>query len=376
MNKHTTLRIGGSLLERASEVYDFRSSLRGPAFPERPEREQGEAREPVSAAPAPAPEDDDFLELTDEAPRRREQPILMSEVEVTFEAPQPAAPDPLDDFMEPVPAPAKAAAPQPTPQPKAAPQAAPQARRSPAPARGGKVDRKALREAGFILPDAPVTGLAEEFRIIKRQLLQAASGKTGIADDKRQTILVCSAAPDEGKTFCAINLALSLASEKDLEILLVDGDFAKPEILSILGLQGGPGLVDAIADPAADPNAFVIQTDIERLSVLPAGRQANNIPELLGSDRTRHVLAALTEGRPRRIVIFDSPPALMASPASVLASKVGQVMMVVRADKTTEAELREAVGLLSGCDNLSLMLNGTGFGSTGRRFGSYYGYGQ
>ncbi len=371
MNKHTTLRIG-SLLERASEIYDFRSNLRGPAFPERPERperEQGEAREPEFQAPAPASEDDPVLDLADEAPRRRKQPIIMSEVEVTFEAP-PAAADPLDDFMDPAPAPATAAEPRPAPQPT------PKATRTSTPARRGKVDRKGLREAGFILPDAPVSGLAEEFRIIKRQLLQAASGKTGIAADKRQTILVCSAAPDEGKTFCAVNLALSLASEKDLEILLVDGDFAKPEILSILGLDGGPGLVDAIADPKADPNNFIIQTDIERLSVLPAGRQANNVPELLGSDRTRDVLTALTEGHPRRIVIFDSPPALMASPASVLASKVGQVMMVVRADKTTEADLREAVGLLSGCDNLSLMLNGTGFGATGRRFGSYYGYGQ
>jgi exopolysaccharide/PEP-CTERM locus tyrosine autokinase len=357
MNKHTPLRIGGSLLERAAEVYDFRSNLRGPALPERPEREQGEAREPEAVeapAPAPVPEAESIVETAEEAPRRRKQPIIMSELEVTIEAPEGAAAEPADDFMAPSPAP----------------------RTAPSPARRGKVDRKSLREAGFILPDAPVTGLAEEFRIIKRQLLQAASGKTGIAADKRQTILVCSASPDEGKTFCAINLALSLSSEKDVEILLVDGDFAKPEVLSILGLEGGPGLVDAIADPKADPNSFIIQTDIKGLSVLPAGRQANNVPELLASERTRQVLAALTEDHPRRIVIFDSPPALMASPASVLASKVGQVMMVVRADKTSEANLREAVGLLSGCDNLSLMLNGTGFGASGRRFGSYYGYGQ
>ena len=352
MNKHTPLRISGSLLERAAELYDFRSSLRGPALPERPEREQGEAREPEApevlvSAPAPEP----VLELAEEAPRRRKQPILMSQVEVTNEAPQRPA-----DFMEPASKPRSASA--------------------PAPARRGKVDRESLREAGFILPDAPVTGLAEEFRIIKRQLLQVASGKTGLAPDKRQTILVCSAAPDEGKTFCAVNLALSLASEKDVEVLLVDGDFAKPEILSILGLEGGPGLIDAIADAGCDPNSFIIQTDIDRLSVLPAGRQANNVPELLASERTRQVMGALTDGHERRIVIFDSPPALMASPASVLASKIGQVLMVVRADKTTEADLREAVALLSGCDSLSLMLNGAGFGATGRRFGSYYGYGQ
>jgi Mrp family chromosome partitioning ATPase len=97
---------------------------------------------------------------------------------------------------------------------------------------------------------------------------------------------------------------------------------------------------------------------------------------LLASQRTRKVLDALTAHHPKRIVIFDSPPALMASPASILAGKVGQIVMVVRADKTTEAELREAIGLLSGCDNISLMLNGTGFTASGRRFGTYYGFGQ
>ena len=363
MNKHTPLKISGSLLERASEIYDFRKSLRGPARPDLPEarkhEDEGEVREPEvfeAPAPAPAPEPLDLqLEDAAEAPRRARQPIIMSNVEVSFEAPQGAEDD---DFMEPAPVPRQERA------SKAAGR------------RRSKVNREALREAGFILPDAPVSGLAEEFRIIKRQLLQAASGKSGIPADKRQTILVCSASPDEGKTFCAVNLALSLASEKDVEVLLVDGDFAKPEILSILGMEGGPGLIDAIADPNRDPNDFVIQSEIERLSVLPAGRQANNVPELLASERTRHVLAALTESHPRRIVIFDSPPALMASPASVLAGKVGQVMMVVRADKTTEADLREAIGLLSGCDNVSLMLNGAGFPATGRRFGSYYGYGQ
>jgi Mrp family chromosome partitioning ATPase len=115
---------------------------------------------------------------------------------------------------------------------------------------------------------------------------------------------------------------------------------------------------------------------VERLSVLPAGQQANNVSELLASKRTRQVMDALTADHPKRIVIFDSPPALMASPASILAGKVGQVMMVVRADQTTESELREAVGLLSGCENISLMLNAAGYAATGRRFGSYYGFSQ
>jgi Mrp family chromosome partitioning ATPase len=239
------------------------------------------------------------------------------------------------------------------------------------------VDRKSLAELGFIVPDSPAGPLAEEFRIVKRQLLLGMGAGSPVSADKRRTLLVCSAQPDEGKTFCAVNLALSLAGERDMEVLLVDADFPKPEILSILGLEAkGAGFVDALADPSLDPERLVIRTDIGSLSVMPAGRYENDVPELLGSDRTARVLARLTEARPKRIVIFDSPPALMASAAAALAAHVGQLILVVRADQTNEADLKEAASLLSGCPQISLLLNGTGFAATGRKFGSYYGYGQ
>jgi exopolysaccharide/PEP-CTERM locus tyrosine autokinase len=271
--------------------------------------------------------------------------------------------------------------------PREAPAAAPVAaspepevaKAKPAPQRvGGKavVDREKLRALGFIVPDAPTGPIAEEFRLVKRQLLLGAAPGSSVPADKRQTILVCSSQPDEGKTFCALNLALSLAGEREHEVLLVDADFPKPEILSILGIEAGRGFVDALADPALDPESLVVRTDIGSLSVLAAGRQTNDVPELLGSERTREVLERLTAGRPNRIVLFDSPPALMASAASVLATHVGQLAMVVRADATTEADLKEAVSMLSGCRHTSLLLNGVGFAATGRKFGSYYGYGQ
>jgi protein-tyrosine kinase len=355
MNKHSSLRENGSLIERAAAMYDFKSHVSSPLSPAPREKRESEAGVAV-ADPAAVPSAD---------PQARKQPIILSQLEVSYE----------DPFFEEEPIEEQAAEIDPLGFDQPASRA-PEPASSEAGQRRSKVDRAGLREGGFILPDAPVGSLAEEFRIVKRQLLQAASGKTGVAEDKRQTILVCSATANEGKTFCAVNLAISMATEKDLEVLLVDGDFSKPEILSVLGLEGGPGLIDAIADANADPNDFIIQTDIERLSVLPAGRQANNVTELLASQRTRKVLDALTANHPKRIVIFDSPPALMASPASILAGKVGQIVMVVRADQTNEADLREAIGLLSGCDNISLMLNGTGFTASGRRFGTYYGFGQ
>jgi exopolysaccharide/PEP-CTERM locus tyrosine autokinase len=370
MNQHSPLKPRGSLLERAAQVYDFSAAIRAPVIPARTGANDTAPTRPVSGSEegrsegkkpkkplvlsAPEPEIDDPLEL--EAEFEAEAEV---QAEARDEAPahsETAAPFPIVLFDGDAERPRQA---------------------TPARAcRYGTVDREGLLDAGFILPDAPVSALAEEFRIIKRQLLLKVSGRGELPEDKRQTILVCSAQPDEGKTFCALNLALSLAGERDVEVLLVDGDFAKPEILSILGLEGGPGLIDAIMDPDSDPNAFVIETDVRGLSVLPAGRQANDVTELLSSERTRQVIAELTRNHPKRVVIFDSPPALMASPATVLATHVGQVVMIVRADQTTEADLKEAVTLLSGCEHLSLMLNATGFAVGGRRFGSYYGYGQ
>ena len=312
MNKHSALRTE-SLLERAAELYGFAVPTARPADPA------------AQAAPRPEPET--------------------------------AAP-----AFEPRPAQAR---PNPPP-PRSAPAARAASPMQP-------IDRKLLREAGFIEPEAPVGPLAEEFRIVKRRLLLGTHGKSAVPADRKQTVLICSSQAGEGKTFAAINLALSLAAEQDTEVLLVDADFNKPAILSTLGLEAERGLVDALADPSLDPESLVLRTDVRGLSVLPAGRHVTNVTELLASGRTPEVLDLLTRDRPRRIVLFDSPPALLASPASVLASHVGQLLMVVRADSTTEADLREALGLLSGCPQVSLLLNGTGFAANGQRFGSYYG---
>ncbi len=235
------------------------------------------------------------------------------------------------------------------------------------------IDRERLREGAFILPDAPVGALAEEFRLVKRQLLLRRSATDGVTTARDRMILVCSAQPDEGKTFCAVNLALSLASERDSEVLLVDADVAKPEVLLTLGLTGNAGLIDAIADPQADVEHFILRTDVPKLSVLPAGKAVNNDTELLSSARAAEIIASLATANERRIIIIDSAPALAASPAGVLAHRVGRVLMVVRADRTSEAELREAIALLDGCPDISLLLNAVSFFGTNRTYGSYYG---
>ncbi len=314
MDNHNPNKASGSLLERANDMFDFASALRG--IPQ-----QAPVAQPVKQAP-----------VADAA---------------TF-ASAPVAPVHVSP-------------------------PAPAARLN---RRKVHIDRAALVVKNFIDPDGAVTALSEEFRIVKRQLLLSARGGKGVeALHHGARILVCSALPNEGKTYCAINLALSMATEKDNRVLLVDADFAKPSVLRTFGLDDSPGLMDALSDNSVDAEDFVIETDIDGLSILPAGRQTNQDTEYLAAARTAQIIDQLTRNDPQRIVIFDSPPALAASPASVLAMHVGQILMIVHADETNESSLREALNLLSGCEHVQLLLNWTKFSPTGRKFGHYYGYG-
>lgn len=286
------------------------------------------------------------------------------------QAPAPAAPvayelPPQAQMPQPAPQ-AYAPAPQPQVQQPAPQAAAPQGRYC-------RVDRHSVRNAGLIVPDGGITGQLEEFRIIKRQLLvQADNLRRNGGGMVAQRVLVTSALPGEGKSFTAANLALSIAAEKDCDVLLVDFDSAKNSVLNGLGLPNGPGLIDAIADPSLDVRSCVITTDMPGLSVLPGGRSTSHDNEYMASARATQVLDQLTEGNPRRIVLFDSPPTLAASLPVELAKLVGQSVLVVAADSTNQSAIEDAVSLLSGCPNLQLLLNGVQFSPSGRRYGTYY----
>ena len=233
-----------------------------------------------------------------------------------------------------------------------------------------EIDRERLADRGIIVPEAGPTALLEEFRIVKRQLIASAQAA---GDSPARRVLVCSPHPGEGKTFCAINLAIAMAAERDGEVLLVDADFAKPSVLSTLGLPKSAGLMDALADPAVKVEDLVMATDIPGLFVLPAGGQTIADSEFLASARTGEVLDRLTRGAPRRMMVFDSPPALAASPAAELARHVGQALLVARADRTGRSALEDAVQLLGACPDIKLLLNAAHFSPSGRTFGTYYG---
>ncbi|WP_299192827.1 P-loop NTPase [uncultured Erythrobacter sp.] len=252
-----------------------------------------------------------------------------------------------------------------------APQAAPEPTAEPAVTLRGprlEIDRELLHDAGLIVPEDPVTGLLEEFRIVKRELLADARASS---DPTARRILVCSPHPGEGKTYCATNLAIALAAERDVEVVLVDADLLNPSVARRLGIETGEGLMDALSDSRILPEDLVSPTDIDGLFIMQAGTSTSRDSENLTSTRTAEVLDRLTRSAPNRFVIFDTPPALAASPAAELAAYVGQALLVVRADQTGRAALEDARQLLSACPDIKLLLNAAQFSPSGRRFGDY-----
>lgn len=243
----------------------------------------------------------------------------------------------------------------------------------PARATGGtsrtvRVDRDRLRRQSIITPDGERTAIAESFRRIKRQIL-ANVASSGTGSPPANLVQITSAVTGEGKTFCAINLAISIALEMDRTVLLVDADVAKPAIQRALGLKAEKGLMDVLLDPRVNLAEVLLKTDIGALTLMPAGTTHKHATELLGSDVMRGLLHELAERYRDRIIIFDSPPLLAASEAGALASQMGQIVVVVEAGKTSEAALKDALGRIDSSKVAGLVLN------KGEDLSLEYGYG-
>lgn len=218
------------------------------------------------------------------------------------------------------------------------------------------VDRDRLHARSLITPDGERTPLAETFRRIKRQILaNVASPKSGAPP--ANLVMVTSSLAKEGKTFCAINLAISMALERDRTVLLVDADVASPSVSRVLGLHAKGGLMDVLLDRQADFANLLCKTDIGALTVLPAGQAHQHATELLASDAMRGLLREMAERYHDRIIVFDSPPLLAASEAAALAGQVGQIVVVVEAGKTSEATLKHALGRIDTSRIAGLLLN-------------------
>ena len=238
-----------------------------------------------------------------------------------------------------------------------------------------KINRELLRTSGYLAPLDQEPILAEQYRLLKRPLLDNASGRGAYMGDDANLIMVTSALPGDGKTFNCINLALSMAIEKDVSVLLVDADVAKPHISQLFGVDEQPGLIELLKDTTLDVESVVLRTDIPGLRILPAGCHDEHATELLASRRMEKVVAVLSQSYADRVVIFDSPPILATSEARVLTTLMGQIALVVWAGHTPQHAVLEAIDSLDDSKAINLILNQSTSGQGAGGYGSYkYGY--
>ena len=222
-----------------------------------------------------------------------------------------------------------------------------------------ELDLGRMRELGMVTAAGGRTNLLEEFRIIKRPLLKRAFAERGPKDNPANLIMVTSSLPGEGKTYCSINLAMSIAMELDHTVLLVDADVARPSVLRTLGLPTQRGLMDILLDDKLDLSDVMLRTNVDTLAILPAGTATAQATELLASSTMTAMLHELANRYPDRVIIFDSPPLMLTSEARVLASHMGQIVVVVEAQTTTQHAVKEALAQLEGMSNVNLVYNKT-----------------
>ncbi|GAC1411273.1 MAG: XrtA-associated tyrosine autokinase [Burkholderiaceae bacterium] len=235
-----------------------------------------------------------------------------------------------------------------------------------------EINLQRLAANKMVTSDGGRNPVAEEFRAIKRPLIDNAFSHNGRPVNRNNLIMVTSALPGEGKTFTAINLAISIAMELDHTVLLVDADVARPSVLRTLGLKSETGLMDVLLDGKLDIADVLLKTNIDTLTILPAGKSHRHATELLASQTMSTLLDEIASRYPDRIVIFDSPPLLLTSEARVLASQMGQIVVVVEAETTTMHAVKNALSQLEGCANVNLVYNKAKDFPGQENYGYYY----
>ena len=234
-----------------------------------------------------------------------------------------------------------------------------------------ELDMASLREQHMLPAPADERKIENEFRSIKRALLGNVTGRSGRRLESANIIMVASALPEEGKTFTTLNLAFSLALEKDFRLVLIDGDVAKPNISRALGLEQRRGLLDVLADDTLRLEDVEVGTNVPGLSVVPAGRHQPTAAELLSSGRMEQLVAGLG-AYTDCLYVFDTTPLLLTNESRVLAEMAGQVVLVVRAGVTPQGAVMDALAQIPEERYVGLVLNQ-------RRGGGgsyYYGYGD
>jgi protein-tyrosine kinase len=230
-----------------------------------------------------------------------------------------------------------------------------------------------LRAAGVLALPEHAEVLADQFRRIKWPILESVMGKRDPDGHPANIVMVTSSVAGEGKTFTSMNLALSIACEKDFSVLLVDADVAKRHSTRAFDVDDRAGLTEILGDATRDPEELVLGTQIRGLTFLPAGKRQELAPELFASQRMIDVIRTLRGTDPRRIVLFDTSPLLATNESQVLAKVVDQIVLVVRAEVTTQPMVLESVNLLDRSKEIRCVLNQ----AQGTELAEYYyGYGK
>ncbi len=233
-----------------------------------------------------------------------------------------------------------------------------------------EIDLQHLAAMGYVTPDNPRTQIANEFRVIKRPILGNVHNRSAAPVERANLIMVTSSVPGEGKTFVAINLAVSMAMELDSTVLLVDADVSRPSVLQRLGLPQSPGLLDVLTDSSRSVGDVLLRTNIDKLSILPAGAPSGRATELLASVQMTRLLEELASRYSDRILVFDGPPLLPSTESRVLATNMGQVVVVVESERTPHQTVATAMTTLESCPVVLPLLNKT----SRPEVGNYYGY--
>ncbi|MCP4408332.1 MAG: polysaccharide biosynthesis tyrosine autokinase [Gammaproteobacteria bacterium] len=234
------------------------------------------------------------------------------------------------------------------------------------------IDIPRLEKDRIVLFSPSNRNAVDEYRNIKRPLLHNAFGKRSTTTDHGNLVMVTSAVKGEGKTTTAINLALSIAKELDRTVLLVDADASQRGVSRMMGIEERQGLTDLLSASVTNPGEVLVKTDIPKLTLLPAGQEHPQFTELLASDNMRHLAEELSTRYPDRLILFDAPPLLVTNEARVLAGLMGQILLVVEAEKTTQPMLKEAISYLDNSKPIGTVLNKSRLGFSK---GGYYGYG-
>jgi receptor protein-tyrosine kinase len=224
------------------------------------------------------------------------------------------------------------------------------------------------------------TRTTEEYRIVIGRVLRALHEEP---DDEpmpaghgaANVVMITSARPGEGKSFTALNIAGSIAQHGQREVLLVDVDAKQRPVTHQLGLQEARGLLDLAANPGLRVEDVLVRTAIANLTIMPIG---NRSPEVIAGASARPISAVVERlGRrfPNRVIILDAPPCLSTSDPSALAPLVGQIIMVVEAERTQRNEVEAAFDLVKSCPTVSLLLNKIQL-TTSYTFGAYHYFGS